>query len=471
YNETEFVEEPAEDYMKMLLVLNRHGVLFEPEEDGHLEAVKSISKRQEKDRKLKSMLANTNPDVNPTGQLLKEAFEGFTEHVEKQYTDHEGNLSPWGSKQIGYVKSIVAYIKLRQENSSSDKGLLVCDLADLTLARCQEIVDSFRFRPKSIRSNFERRLQPSSAINFRKALNEFWDWLDLSDEWEWSLPRKFSKLNSKIDPKSEDEAVKAKTDRENWEITDEEIKVLFQCCTPVERVLLLLGLNCAFGGAEIGGLRVSFLKFETSEIDGIRFKTQNSTRHRLWPETIEALQWELARRESLPKIEQNSEIVFLTKNGARLWRKSKSGNYQNGIKKRWEELRKRVTKDDPSFRQFGFSRLRKTAAIRILKIADAEAASLILAHGVPTDDDVLKSYISIPWDNLYAAQEEYGDSIRELITTEFDPFAERPKTYLGHGKRTKAVELRKSGRSAKSIAEELGINVATVYRYLKSASE
>ena len=465
-NESDYMEQSPETYMKLLLVLNRNGILFEPDDDRHMnEAIESISNRQTEDRQFKSKLAGTNPAQNPTGQILIDAIESFKEATKKKFTK-EGILTAWGQKKIDSMNSVVAYVKLRPSESATD--LLNLDLADVTLTQCQEILDSVRNRPLSIRSGFKRRLKPSSVENFKKVLNDFWSWLDLSEEWDWTYPKKFRKLETKTEGLSEDEVYQEKRLREEWEITEDEIKLLFQCCTSVERPLLLLGLNCAFGAAEIGGLRKSFVKFQTSEIDGIRFKTNNSSRHKIWPETAKALQYELNRRKTLPQLDEHSEVVFLNEDGERLWRRV-NGGYRNGVAKRWNCLRERVTKDEPLFRQFGFSRLRKTAAIRMLRIADAEAASLILAHGVPSDDKLLKNYISIPWEKLYEAQEEYRKQIRHLITTEHDPFSPMPKTYIGREKRRRTLELKANGWTARSIAQELEINESTVYRYIKDA--
>ena len=72
----------------------------------------------------------------------------------------------------------------------------------------------------------------------------------------------------------------------------------------------------------------------------------------------------------------------------------------------------------------------KQPRLGVLELADATTASLILAHGVPSSDKLLKNYISIPWQDLYDAQLAYGEAIRPLITTEFDPFKERPRLTL-----------------------------------------
>ena len=247
-NDNDFIQQSPETYAKLLLVLNKHEDLFEPESPQHLnDAVSDISGRQKRDRIFKSKLAGTNPDKNPTGQVLREAFTAYKAYVKAKYVDGRKEITQWGKKKIDYVNSIIHYVKSSQRKLDSDFNALEADLADLTLECCQQVVDTFRNRPLSHRSKETERLKPKSASALMKELKEFWEWLDLSDHWQWERPRKFSKLDTKIAELSHDEAFKEKDKRGKWKITDEEIKILFNTCTPVERVILLLGLNCAFG--------------------------------------------------------------------------------------------------------------------------------------------------------------------------------------------------------------------------------
>ncbi len=71
--------------------------------------------------------------------------------------------------------------------------------------------------------------------------------------------------------------------------------------------------------------------------------------------------------------------------------------------------------------------VRKTAASRVIEIADDEAASMILAHGSLSEDKLLAAYVSIPWKKLYAAQEAYGETVRPLLAAMAIPFHPSPK--------------------------------------------
>jgi integrase len=312
-------------------------------------------------------------------------------------------------------------------------------------------------------------MAPKSAQAINKKIKHFFDWLDLSDDWQWSEPPRFRKLTYKVAPLTDEEKHQRKLNKERWRISDEEIQILYQYATPAERVLILLGLNCAFGAGEIGNLRIPYVKFDSQEIDGIRFKTGNDTRHHLWPETIEGLQWELKRRSSLPKSDSSKDVFFLTeKRGDPLWLRLKSGNYKNGINKRWNDLLDRVQKDYPNFFRYSFGKLRKTAAIRVIERADAEAASMILAHGIPSEDKVLAAYVNIPWQKLYAAQKAYGDNIRPLLKTPRPPFEQPPKSYIGK-KALQILEQHEKGIPVLQISRNLGISTMTVYRHLERA--
>jgi hypothetical protein len=467
------IQENAEDYVNYLAFLNRDGEFFVPDSsEDFSEGLKSVEASQRRNRLVRSKLVGTNPDRDPTGQNIAQAVDAFVDDLNNKNTLPDGSLSPWGKTQITQVTSwrnFMAEATEKRNNKKVSLALLETDLADLTVAKAQQMIDATRKRPLTFESKKTRRMAPKSAEAINKKVKHFFDWLDLSDDWQWWEPPRFRKLLYKVSPLTDEEKHQRKIKKEKWRISDDEIQILYQLATPVERVLILLGLNCAFGAGEIGNLRIPYVKFDTQEIDGIRFKTGNDTRHHLWLETIEGLQWELKRRETLPKSDKGKDIFFLTeKGGGPLWSKTKAGNYNNGVKKRWDDLMKRVMKDHSNFHRYSFGKLRKTAAIRVIELADAEAASMILAHGIPSEDKVLAAYVTIPWKKLYAAQEKYGETIRPLLKTRRPPFEQPPKNYIGK-KALQILEQHKNGVPALQIARSLEISTMTVYRHLERA--
>ncbi len=472
-NEEHSIQEAPQTYAKHLAFLNRDGVVFTPANSKDLvEAVRAIEEDQRRDRLVKSKLIGTNPDCDPTGQTIGQAIDAFSDSIVTNNTAPEdGSLSTWGKTQVDQLKSWKRFMSVAIETRNGqtiEMNLLQTDLADLTIARAQQMVDVIRTRPMTFESKRTRRMTVKSASGIKKKIKHFFDWLDLADEWQWWEPQRFRKVKYSTTPLTNEEKHQRNLRKERWRISDGEMQILFEYATPVERVLLLLGLNCAFGAGEIGDLRIPYVKFDEGQINGIRFKTGSDTRHFLWPETIEGLQWELARREKLPQCDTSKDVFFLADKGAPLWRKLKSGNYKNGVAKRWRDLMDRILKDHPDFHQYSFGKLRKTAAIRVIELSDAEAASMILGHGIPTDDKLLSAYVSIPWEKLFVAQKAYGEAVRPLLKTKRPPFEQPPKNYIGK-KAEQILEQFKQGIPVQQIAQDLGIHPMTVYRHVDRA--
>lgn len=464
------VRESPETYATTLALL---GDEFRPEKlEDFSEALLAVGANQRRNRLIRAKLTGSNPDADPTGQTIGQAVDALIDHVRTENTLPDGSLTPWGRTQMNQVKSwrnFMAIAKGTENGKQVPLALLETDLADLTVAKAQQMVDATRKRPLTFESGRTTRMTPKSARGINKRIRHFFDWLDLSDQWSWFEPPRFRKVSYSVAPLTADELHEKKIAKENWRLSDEEIRTLYRYATPAERILILLGLNCAFGAGEIGNLRIPYVKFETQEIDGIRFKTGNDTRHHLWDETIEGLKWELDRREKLPKGEGTKDIFFITEKGEPLWSRTKAGNYKSGVVKRWNDLKSRVKKDHPDFHSYSFGKLRKTAAIRVIEMADAEAASMILAHGIPSEDKLLSAYVNIPWQKLYAAQKAYGETIRPLIQLEGEAFAKSPKVYLGMRKIEKIVEQFRAGVPVAEIAEQVGVSIMTVYRHARLA--
>lgn len=466
---TDSVVESSVSYAKAVAILNEDGSNFASDSKAIEDARDSISRIQDSTRTTKAKLFGTNPEHDPTGQTVGQAIDAFIDHIKNSYTLPDGSLTTWGKTQITQIKSWRNYMAEATENRDGQEinlRLLDTDLADLTVARAQQTVGVIQKRPLTFESGKSERMKTKTAQSICKKIRHFFDWLDLTDDWKWNEPSRFRKLDYSIRSLTDSEKHNRKLAKDKWRISDEEIKILYGLATPPERTLILLGLNCAFGAGEIGNLRIPYVNFDVSEINGIRFKTGNDTRHHLWAETVAALRWELERRASYPASKHSEDFFFLSeKTGLPLWHRTKSGNYNNGINKRWADLMQRVLKHHPDFYCYSFGKFRKTAASRVIEIADAEAASMILAHGSLSEDKLLAAYVSIPWKKLYAAQEEYGETVRPLLAIDGDPFSYVPKDYIGP-KARQIIDLHKSGQGPTMIANTLGISKATVHRHL-----
>ena len=468
-NQTDSVVESSVSYAKAVARLNEDGTNFTSDLTAIEDARNSLGHQQQATRNIKSKLFGTDPDHEPTGQMVGQAIDAFIDHIRSKFTLPDGSLVPWGKTQITQLTSWKNYMSEATESRDGNESslmLLNTDLADLTVARAQQMIQVISKRPLTFESQKTSRMKTKSAQSIHKVIRNFFDWLDLADDWNWNEPSRFRKLDYNVQSLTDSEKHIRKLAKDKWRISDEEIKTLYGLATPSERTLILLGLNCAFGAGEIGNLRIPYVIFEVPEINGIRFKTGNDTRHHLWVETVEALEWELNRRSTFASVRSEDFFFLSEKSGLPLWHRTKSGNYSNGVNKRWADLMKRVRKHHPDFHQYSFGKFRKTAAIRVIEIDDPATASMLLAHGSISEDKLLSAYVSIPWKKLYAAQKAYGETVRPLLAIDGDPFSSAPKDYIGP-KAQQIIELHSSGHGPTMIADTLGISKATVHRHLQ----
>lgn len=89
----------------------------------------------------------------------------------------------------------------------------------------------------------------------------------------------------------------------------------------VMKAMVLLGVNCAFGPADIGRLPSSALNLEAGWLQFPRPKTGTERRIPLWPETIDALRQALEIRPE-PASEGLKDLVFLTNRGGSWFKES-----------------------------------------------------------------------------------------------------------------------------------------------------
>jgi integrase len=98
----------------------------------------------------------------------------------------------------------------------------------------------------------------------------------------------------------------------------EEILRMLDTASQPLKAMILLGINCGLGNADVGRLPLSALGLETGWMDYPRPKTGIARRCPLWPETVQAIREALAVRPQ-PKTEEYAAFVFITVRGLRPW--------------------------------------------------------------------------------------------------------------------------------------------------------
>src|SRR5262249_30652610 len=161
------------------------------------------------------------------------------------------------------------------------------------------------WRKRPLKKGTKAPISRKSAINLIGELQRFFKWLHRSPDHHWRKPEDFDEMDLRVDTLEQDHA---KLSRRVSVFTLDELVLLNQYATPLERTLFLLGLNCGFGIAEIASLQLGEIKLyphlqsklpdasesaavDDSYIQRIRRKNGVYGEFVLYPQTIQAIQW------------------------------------------------------------------------------------------------------------------------------------------------------------------------------------
>ncbi len=419
--------------------------------------------------------------VHRSSQTLHEALDAYIEHVTKsalEPTPQGPQLTSFGHLKVEQARRI----KARQ----ADRPLSTLDLQG-----CQELIDYWRMRPLT-EATPKRPARPMEARyceNHIAELSRFFKWLHKSKGFDWRKPQDFDDLETKVKDLPEERTGIGFLNVEVFRI--EELAVLYKYATPLERLLILLGLNCGFKGAEQGTLRFEHLFLDRPHLHAVtmqertgfdlrpdeRFVLYSRNKSKvygeflLWPQTIEGLRWAVARHRRIceRKGVEPSQLL-ITDQGLSFYRRTASGkNVSQIFINKWAGLMRRVCKDDPDFPRYSFTSLRDTAADRIRHIAGGEVAAVFLMHGKPVKkDDLLNLYTNRPFGEVFRALRQLGQDLRPVFdAAPNDPWEAPMQQYTSLGIRERILDLHRQGVKAPEIARRLGKSPMTVYRLIE----
>lgn len=333
---------------------------------------------------------------------LHEAFDAYTASIFKTENKLDATtLKPSQRKRIEYVE----ILKLHHSD---------CSLMDLTTYDAiAEMIGYWANRPE-----YEpgKRYKPASARHRRKELERFLRWLDVTSEFSWEMPRGANLIKVRT--------VELEEDHENIDLltkivySPEELGILARHADDFELLLLLVGVNCAFGAAEIGRLvsgevllnhrheYADRLQFKSSEADSfvrlIRPKSKMFGEWLLWAETASSLSWAIERSKNL-----GTSFLVVSDEGKRLY-DEKRKNPQAVIAKCWKKLVEKVCNSHPDFPTLPYGSLRDTMPDTLRHRGEDTLASICLAHKTSYKaDNLLEAYGNKPFGRLHL-------NIREL---------------------------------------------------------
>lgn len=276
-------------------------------------------------------------------QRLHAALDAYSEWIEKRYRTPppESRIKQSGTRMIFHVRKI--------KEAQSDLPLSRFDLATI-----EGMIDYWKNRPLTKRGS---PASPETVKGIIKTIRHFIRWLNRNATFDWQKPADLEYLPVRITLTPAENARKLRTLQVET-YSQDELVMLYQYATGPERLLMLLGLNCGFGQAEIASLQTNEIHLDEkhlhyplhgSWIKRIRLKTGVYGEWILWDETVQGIRWMLERRGT-----QKEGALILTKEGRALTQPTENNNRNNKIANCWGRLYQRILKDERNFRRLSF---------------------------------------------------------------------------------------------------------------------
>jgi hypothetical protein len=392
------------------------------------------------------------------GKTLYQALDAFSENIRRTCLTVDKRVSPYGMSKLGQVKQIKEHAK-------------DVPLSQFDLNAIEAMLHYWRNRPLGKRSG-----KPMSAAHVKdiiKRVREFLRWLHRNSAFDWRKPDDLESTPLRVPLTHEEKAAKVSPNQVKI-YTPEQLAILYDYATPLERLLMLLGLNCGFGAAEVASLQLCevfldqphghYQDLSGSWIKRVRYKSDVYGEWSLWPATVAGIRWYLARR---PQSKQ--PFLLLTEKGRALTEPTAGNNRNQRIQNIWRRLRERVGKDHSGFPTLSFNKLRKTSGDLVKRVSDGEIAGVHLCHGQTVrTDDLSDLYTNRHYDKVFKALEAVAELLAGMFAKAADPFpADYKKRHpaLSLGTIRHIQTLRAQGLTIHKIAEAVDLPDETVRYY------
>jgi integrase len=172
-------------------------------------------------------------------------------------------------------------------------------------------------------------------------------------------------------------------------LTADEIRRMTGAAGTPLRAMILLGINCGFGNADVGRLPVAALDLDGAWADYPRPKTGMPRRCPLWPETVQAIRAALAARPA-PADPADAGLVFLTRFGSP-WVRDESEQHRPVLSRETRTLLRRLQINGRH--RLGFYTLRHTFRTVADGAKDQPAADYIMGHSAEHISSVYRERI------------------------------------------------------------------------------
>ena len=379
------------------------------------------------------------PNVLPTKtESLHAALNAYIKHIPTESvepTNDGPQLTGAGILRIEHAKRL----KLHHEDRP---------LQSLDFDGCQLLIDYWRNRPLA-KSRNGRAAKPMSSHYCKHHVDElkrFFRWLSKHKKFDWRKPDDYEDLKCGVRDLSEERTDISFTQVTTY--TPDELALIYQFGSNLERLLLLLGLNFGFRGSEAGTLDERHLCLDAPhpnldylvKIGKFRPKPDEHfvlySRHKskvygeflVWPETERAIRWALRRKQLIcKKLQLELSVLLITKSGQPFCRRTSGNkNVSQIFNNKWLKLTNRIRVTHPEFRRLPFGTLRDTATDLVRQCAGGEAANVFVMHGTPTKDNLLELYSNRPFQKVFEALRNIRKQLDPIFMGAKNAFEEEP---------------------------------------------
>jgi hypothetical protein len=401
---------------------------------------------------------------------LHQAIDAYMDHVKRTMVE-VSQPKPFGRTRVKNSE------RLKERHPDSP-------LSALRLDAIEEMIDYWKNRPLVKRRGTPIRRK--TAIHHIAELVRFCKWLHRTDKFEWRKPDDFDEIDKRVaETPAEVQAKETSAQVKTYSL--EQLCTLYEYATPLERIVMLLGLNCGFGAAEQGTLlirQVVFAQahpmardydFDSTPTDSfvkrIRLKNKVYGEHLLWPHTVLGLKWAIERRRLQGNARPES-LLFMTDKGEPFAKATRGGNAGQRFASIWGGLVERVRNDaeDPlSFPKLSFGKLRKTGGNLVRRFADGEVAGVFLCHGKPVKtDDLSEVYTNRVFGKVFKANKVVEAHLAPMFAAVDDPFGKYRQQYTSRKVVKIILALFDQGTRISKISTETGVSRGAIYRHLEA---
>jgi len=463
-----WIQELIERYQPVIEIVPEFDELYQEGQKRDLKELNSITKEKTAAEK------RINPRALKSDETLHGAFDAFIAHIRNTCSqridgESEPQMTAWGNTQIKNIG------RLKEHHPNQT-------LSTLTLDVMEEMELHWAKRP--FKKGTDQQISIKTAASHQKQLRAFFDWLHRNPKFKWRKPEDYGERRHRPKLKPQ-EVSQLLTTAQVETFTLDELCTLFEYAKPLEACLLLLGLNCGFGSAEIASLvkseihlrqkhpHAELLSYQTQATDSfirrIRQKTYVYGEFKLWEPTVKGLEWVMKRRRLEDAAFDADSLVFITKQGQPFVKQTAAGNHSGRIPNIWAGLHNRIKKDHPDFRFLSFGKLRKTAGNFVKLFSDGEISGVFLCHGTPVKTDSLQdTYTNRPFGKVFKALDQVAVHLNPMFLKNPDVFSEIQQRLVISKYQNELIEiLHYQGLSAAKIAETVGVSLMTVYRRIK----